>query len=911
MITVKNPNKVCINCMGEREDQSGVCPICGFNSSTYESKPFYLHSRSILNGKYLVGRVIGEGGFGITYVGWDLNLNIKLAIKEYYPNGFASRDNTQTTILPYSGDSADFFETGKDKFLSEAQKLAQFSNLPGIVSVKDFFLENNTAYIVMEFVEGITLKQYIKERGGKLPFDELASLMKPVLESLSVVHRENIIHRDISPDNIMVTKENTVKLIDFGAARDTLSDKSTGVVLKPGFSPEEQYRSSGNLGPWTDLYSICATVYQGLTGSVPPEALERLNNDTLVFPSALGIAIPQSAEQALIKGLSVHAQDRYPTLEEFMAHFYGALPQEAPVAAAQLPPVQSPPQNPNHQNRLFQTLWGTMQRRIISILVLIAVAAGGSFGVYKIFNNAETYAGQAATLLNQGKVKQAEDRYLAAFKFNPNNYSALVGYAKTLLAEKNPQSAYTYANKAVGVDKNRPGGYIQRGRAENLQGKFDKALADFNAAQSKSPNASEKYDLLVGKADTLGNMSKYSDGEKAANQAIALNKTGKEAYFELGANLLGNNKPMDAITALNKALNIDSHYADAYNMKGNAYTDISKFDEALDMYNKALSYDSSNALYKINDAMLLYSYFPDKETDVAKKITDILTNSGDDSDPMVMIAKAVAYEAKGDIANANKYCDKALAISPYLIIGDLVKGDILMRGDNPSAHKDEILADFNKVLDTDPNNYNGMTLLGYYYIYLGNDTDKGMSYIQKATTLLPDNYDAYVQLGEAQYYKGAYQDALSSLQKSISIYPTAIAYSFEGNIYYKQNNTNDAISAFKSAVKLGDKDADDYTKLATLLATIGNYSDAITYCKDFLSAYGANETIYEDLAYSYMQTGDYTSALNYINLAIPLCTTKDNLVSDEKGKLAILIKMGASDNQLAQAIIELQNAENS
>ena len=322
---ITNADHLCINCMREKSD-GGVCPFCGFDEAQYEPSAHHLPPRSILGGKCLIGRVLGEGGFGITYMGWDLNLELKLAIKEYYPAGFVTRTGTATnTVTPYRGEKTEFFTTGRSRFINEAKTLAKYYTLPGIVSVRDFFLENGTAYIVMEFVEGETLKQRLARVGGKMDADEVFELVRPLLRSLSEMHASGLIHRDISPDNIMITPENNIKLIDFGAARDYLDsgNRSLSVMLKPGFAPEEQYFARGQQGPWTDIYALCATIYRAITGTTPPESVERLRNDTLKAPSALGIRISPAEETALLKGMAVSQEERWQTIPELNAALYG------------------------------------------------------------------------------------------------------------------------------------------------------------------------------------------------------------------------------------------------------------------------------------------------------------------------------------------------------------------------------------------------------------------------------------------------------------------------------------------------------------------------------------------------------------------------------------------------------------
>lgn len=313
-----------MGCMQEKKGP-GPCPHCGFDESTYEVLPHHLPPGTILNGKYLVGKVLGQGGFGITYLGWDLNLDVKLAIKEYYPNGYVIREATcGPTVSVMTGSRAEFFQKGLAKFVDEAKRLGKFWGLPGIVAVKDYFQANHTAYIVMEYAEGETLKEVLAKNNGRLQPEVIFGMLQPLFESLDTVHKAGIIHRDISPDNIMVDERGHVKLLDFGAAREFLAqdEKSLSIMLKPGYAPEEQYRSRGHQGPWTDVYSLCATIYRALTGTTPLESLDRMETDSLQPPSAFGVIMPTWQEAALMKGLSIYGNDRYPTMKELETALY-------------------------------------------------------------------------------------------------------------------------------------------------------------------------------------------------------------------------------------------------------------------------------------------------------------------------------------------------------------------------------------------------------------------------------------------------------------------------------------------------------------------------------------------------------------------------------------------------------------
>ncbi|MCM1538607.1 MAG: protein kinase [bacterium] len=321
-------DKLCPGCMRIVEEKQSIeiCPHCGYDLKNTKIVPHQLKPFSILNGKYLTGKVIGEGGFGITYLGMDLTLEMAVAIKEFYPNGFVTRDaavSPEVTI--FAGQNMQDIERWRDNFIREARSLAKCNNLEGIVKVQEFFYENNTAYIVMEYVDGTTMKNYLKQNGGKLPADRVFHMIEPVIRSLQQVHETGLIHRDISPDNLMITKQGQVKLLDFGAARDVsgAAEKSLSVMLKRGYAPEEQYRSRGRQGAWSDVYALCATIYKCLTGVTPLESVERLRDDNLKMPGELGVILPAEQEEALQKGLAVCAEDRIQSMRELYQALYG------------------------------------------------------------------------------------------------------------------------------------------------------------------------------------------------------------------------------------------------------------------------------------------------------------------------------------------------------------------------------------------------------------------------------------------------------------------------------------------------------------------------------------------------------------------------------------------------------------
>lgn len=310
---------LCMGCMQYLDHPEAPCPVCGWRPGD-ANQPHQLAPGSILAGKYLVGRVLGQGGFGITYMGWDIPANAKRAIKEYYPSDSVTREGDHYTVTPYtSQDIPRLFAQGRDKFFLEAQNLARFDHIPDVVSIKDFFLENGTAYIVMEFVEGQTFREYLTRLGRPMELADTLALLEPVARSLEQVHAAGLIHRDVSPDNIMLTADGTAKLLDFGAARGfSIQGARTNTVnVKMGYAPDEQYRTHGNQGPWTDVYALAATIYRAITGQVPIQAFERSPTDLLDRPTLLGAKLTPAQEQVLLKGMAVFPEGRYQSVREF------------------------------------------------------------------------------------------------------------------------------------------------------------------------------------------------------------------------------------------------------------------------------------------------------------------------------------------------------------------------------------------------------------------------------------------------------------------------------------------------------------------------------------------------------------------------------------------------------------------
>lgn len=316
-------NRYCLGCMRQRDNRETVCPICGYQHGKAPENAMALYPGTFLgNGKYLVGKVLGQGGFGITYVGLDLTLKLRVAIKEYFPMGQVNRDaGTSSLMWSHASDGG---SGGRESFLKEAQKMAKVDAISGIVPVREVFYQNNTAYIIMSFIDGITLGAKLR-RDGKMTAHECMRILEPAMTALDQAHQKGLIHRDISPDNIMIDRNGKTWILDMGAAKELDNGDRTGTtmskpVMKLGFTPPEQIIGK-NIGPWTDVYAMCATIYYCLTGKLIPQSMDRLMDDKLSFPPE----IPPHAVTALRHGLALKPEYRIADMDKLRTELTAAL----------------------------------------------------------------------------------------------------------------------------------------------------------------------------------------------------------------------------------------------------------------------------------------------------------------------------------------------------------------------------------------------------------------------------------------------------------------------------------------------------------------------------------------------------------------------------------------------------------
>lgn len=295
----------------------GICPVCHYTVRAQSGRRAdALPLGTVLHGRYRIGEVLGNGGFGITYSVWDHLERRRVAVKELYPCSAVYRGRDRLTVTPMAGQE-NVLEELRQRFEQEASLLLQLRGQSNLVKVYELFRDNGTSYYTMEYLEGSDLQSWVK-RNGPMMWPTLEPMAVELLQTLAQLHRKNLIHRDISPDNLFLTTDHHIHLIDFGSVRTYRGNRNFTVHLKEHFAPWEQYISNGRQGPWTDIYALSVTLYYLLSGKLPPKAGERMNGTPTVPLRVLVPNVPERVAAAIEKGMNPDIEGRIPDAEHFL-----------------------------------------------------------------------------------------------------------------------------------------------------------------------------------------------------------------------------------------------------------------------------------------------------------------------------------------------------------------------------------------------------------------------------------------------------------------------------------------------------------------------------------------------------------------------------------------------------------------
>ncbi len=350
----------CHSCMKEFNPKYKVCPYCGYIMDSPPREPYQLAPGIVLKERYVIGKVIDYGGFSSVYKAWDNILQMTVAVKEFYPSGIVQRVPGTTNVIVLAGHDRDY-NNGIERFLLEARYTNKFAKNTNIVNVQTFFEANNTAYIVMEYLEGCSLSRYLEEHDDRINSEIAVNILLSVIYALKDVHKEGVVHRDISPSNIFLCADGKVKLIDFGAAQFPNEKDDVIIELKPGYAPPEQYQTNAVQGPWTDIYALGATLYKAVTGQIPDESTNRIIDDELKTPKEVDKSIPNYLDKTLMKAMALQPELRFKSVDQF----------ERAI------------QNRRHVKTLEKELKRRKRRRVRGILFLtLVILVAGGYGLF-------------------------------------------------------------------------------------------------------------------------------------------------------------------------------------------------------------------------------------------------------------------------------------------------------------------------------------------------------------------------------------------------------------------------------------------------------------------------------------------------------------------------------------------------
>lgn len=530
---------LCPECFEEKKEDE-VCPACGCEEKK-ERSPFILSQGTILRRQYIIGKVLGvPGGFGITYLGYNQKLETKVAIKEYFPRSLAGRTTDGLSIKAHSLQDEASFKLGMEQFLNEARLLAKFSH-PNIIRVIDFFEENGTAYLVMEYHQGINLVEYLKKQGGCLTEPEVRKIMFPILDGLCEIHVRGVLHRDIKPQNIYITEKGTPILLDFGAARHVINsnNRSLSVMMTPGFAPYEQYYKEGKQGAWTDVYGCAATMYYMLTSEAPRDSLERMANKEPLLPVKLSATITTEMFHVLEKGMALLHEDRFQSVQAMqscLANETVRMAKDQIAATMVLSQSPSAPMDVADKPSFFKKY-----SLILAVIVFMACLGGGYF-YYQHMHN-------PVNVLAQNGISYTEDSFFNTIKVG--DQEAIKLFLQAGMSVNEVQKATGKTPVMIAIEANQPtivSFLISKGADLTLKDQQGRTSLDLAIKQGNTQIIKQLMDQLKMTTDTVDDK-----GKTLLDKAIATGNIATVRFFiEQGANI--NSQDEQGNTLLDKML---------------------------------------------------------------------------------------------------------------------------------------------------------------------------------------------------------------------------------------------------------------------------------------------------------------------------------------------------------------------
>ncbi|MBL3593891.1 MAG: tetratricopeptide repeat protein [Synergistaceae bacterium] len=829
--------ELCPLCLRPKPEE-GECPHCHWPGDVLRWSPQALPPGTILAGRYRTGRMLGQGGFALTYLALDQSLKMRLCVKEYFPANLAQRSSEDGTVRLKDPDGLDAFREGKSRFLHEARILARFEGHPGIVPARDLFEERGTVYIVTGYLEGVTLKQYLRNQGGMIPFDRALSIFMPVMDSLRAVHKASVIHRDVSPENIFLTTEGQVKLLDFGSALSLDSaDRGFTVVVKPGYAPVEQYEAQGDQGPWTDVYGLAASFYRALTGQLPPTGPDRLAGKELKAPSLLGVDLSPAREAVLLKALSVDSRDRYEDIQSFQEALLGAdeTPEEVPAGGA--------------------------GHFVATLLLFMALALGGWWGWNGL--SPRRLQDRGLSFLAKGEPQKALpllERALSRSEIPPS--SLLLALAEAQIGAGQAREGLASLARVETMTGLPPEGLLLAGRAHQQLGEGDKALAFLREAARL---IGDDLSLWLATAQSAFSAGRLEVADEAWRKALALDPTHPEALLGL-AELSERRNRHDEALRFRKDLAEREQTAEAWRALARLQEERGNEEERLEAWRRVVSLAPEEPDgWKALGAILMGLKRHDEAIEAFRRQVAL---SPDDGEGWRDLGLALLESGKAEEASQALY--RASALRP----GDSRIWEGLGRAWSALGRLHDAEGAYRRALEIDPSRASwhhalGVALLGQ------NRHAEAAAALGEAVRRDPQSPAYRLALARALAGSGQEEPARELLGELLASAPSPEAWLLLARLEEARGAFEEAVKAFETATRLDSRAMAPLLGLGRCLLALGDPAQALVPLLEALRLAPAEPEAIRHVGRAYLELGRQDEAVSYLKEYLRLMPDDD------------------------------------
>lgn len=830
---------LCPLCLRPKPSE-GECPHCHWPGDVLRWSPQALPPGTILAGRYRTGRMLGQGGFALTYLALDQSLEVRLCVKEYFPANLALRSSEDGTVRLKDPDGLDAFREGKSRFLHEARILARFEGHPGIVPVRDLFEERGTVYIVTGYLEGVTLKQYLRNQGGKIPFERALSIFMPVMDSLRAVHKASVIHRDVSPENIFLTTEGQVKLLDFGSALSLDSaDRGFTVVVKPGYAPAEQYEAQGDQGPWTDVYGLAASFYRALTGQLPPTGPDRLAGKELKAPSLWGADLSPAREAVLLKALSVDHRDRYEDIHSF---------QEALVAAEETEvPLEVPSGGAGHF--------------VAALLLFMALALGGWWGWNGL--SPQRLEDRGLSFLAKGEPQKALPLLERALSRSETpSASLLLALAEAQIGAGQAREGLASLARVETMTGLPPEGLLLAGRAHVQLGESDKALAFLREAARL---IGDDLSLWLATAQSAFSAGRLEVADEAWRKALALDPTHPEALLGL-AELSERRNRHDEALRFRKDLAEREQTPEAWRALARLLEERGREEERLEAWRRVVSLAPEEPDgWKALGATLMGLKRHDEAIEAFRRQVALAPDDGEGWRDLGLV---LLESGKAEEASQALYRASALRSSDSLI------WEGLGRAWSALGRLHDAEGAYRRALEIDPSRASwhhalGVALLGQ------NRHAEAATALGEAVRRDPQSPAYRLALARALAGSGQEEPARKLLRELLASAPSPEAWLLLARLEEARGAFEEAVKAFETATRLNPKATAPLLGLGRCLLALGDPDQALVPLLEALRLAPAEPEAIRQAGRAYLELGRQDQAVSYLKEYLRLMPDDD------------------------------------